>query len=119
MLFRSIGALGITTKKAPHKDFEKESFAEGLMALTGLYIRNLLNKKAITEREVTADSKSLTPRQKQIIELFDEELTTDQMADRLRYSASTIKQDIIKIYGVFGVNNRQAVVNLAKKAGIF
>ena len=114
-----IGALGITTKKAPHKDFAHESFAQGLMALTGLYIRNLLNKKAVTERDVNANSKSLTPRQKQIIELFDEELTTDQMADRLRYSASTIKQDIIKIYGVFGVNNRQAVVKLAKKAGIF
>ena len=113
-----IGALGITTKKVPHKDFEKESFTEGLMALTGLYIRNLLNKKVINGRDITTNAKSLTPRQKQIIELFNEDLTTDQMADRLRYSSSTIKQDIIKIYGIFGVNNRQAVVSLAKKAGI-
>ena len=115
----SIGALGVTVMKAPKNGFEKDSFTEGLIALSGLYIRNLLNKKAVNERDITTNAKSLTPRQKQIIELFDEDLTTDQMADRLRYSSSTIKQDIIKIYGIFGVNNRQAVVNLAKKAGIF
>lgn len=62
--------------------------------------------------------KTLTPRQKQIIHLFSEDLTTDQMAERLKYSSSTIKQDIIKIYSVFGVNTRSAVVELAKKAGL-
>ncbi len=40
------------------------------------------------------------------------------MAERLKYSSSTIKQDIIKIYSVFGVNTRNAVVELAKKAGL-
>jgi len=40
------------------------------------------------------------------------------MADKLRYSASTIKQDIIKIYGVFGVNSRTSVIELARKAGL-
>jgi DNA-binding CsgD family transcriptional regulator len=62
--------------------------------------------------------KSLSPRQKQIINLFKEDLTTDQMAERLKYSSSTIKQDIIKIYSVFGVNSRSAVVLLAEKAGL-
>ena len=114
-----IGALAIVTKKVPYQGFESAQLTQGLMALVGLYIRNLLNKNVINSRDITSNAKSLTPRQKQIIELFDEELTTDQMADRLRYSASTIKQDIIKIYGVFGVNNRQAVVKLAKQAGIF
>jgi DNA-binding CsgD family transcriptional regulator len=47
-----------------------------------------------------------------------EDLTTDQMAERLKYSSSTIKQDIIKIYSVFGVNSRSAVVQLAEKAGL-
>jgi DNA-binding CsgD family transcriptional regulator len=40
------------------------------------------------------------------------------MAERLKYSSSTIKQDIIKIYSVFGVNSRSAVVQLAEKAGL-
>jgi DNA-binding CsgD family transcriptional regulator len=62
--------------------------------------------------------KSLTPRQKQIINLFKQDLTTDQMADRLKFSSSTIKQDIIKIYSIFGVNSRSAVVELAEKAGL-
>ena len=113
-----IGALGITTKKVPNSGFESSSSTQGIIALTGLFIRNLLIKKAGTQRDITSNTKALTDRQKLIIELFDEDLTTDQMADRLRYSASTIKQDIIKIYGIFGVNNRQAVVKLAKKAGI-
>ena len=113
-----IGALGITTKKVPFKGFETASFTQGLTALTGLYIRNLMAKKVTNGKDVSVAAKNLTPRQKQIIELFDEDLTTDQMADRLRYSSSTIKQDIIKIYGIFGVNNRHSVVSLAKKAGI-
>ena len=91
---------------------------QGLTALTGLYIRNLMAKKVTNGKDVSVAAKNLTPRQKQIIELFDEDLTTDQIADRLRYSSSTIKQDIIKIYGIFGVNNRHSVVSLAKKAGI-
>jgi DNA-binding CsgD family transcriptional regulator len=40
------------------------------------------------------------------------------MADRLKFSSSTIKQDIIKIYSIFGVNSRSAVVELAEKAGL-
>jgi len=40
------------------------------------------------------------------------------MAERLKYSASTIKQDIIKIYSIFGVNSRTAVVELAAIAGL-
>ena len=113
-----IGAIGFTSLKVPQKGFENSETTQGVLALCGLYIRNLLANRATTTKDYSAGMKTLSPRQKQIINLFIEDLTTDQMAERLKYSSSTIKQDIIKIYSVFGVNSRSAVVELAKKAGL-
>ena len=113
-----IGAIGFTSLKAPQKDFMHSETTLGVLALCGLYIRNLLANKAETNKDYSSSMKALSPRQKQIINLFKEDLTTDQMAERLKYSSSTIKQDIIKIYSVFGVNSRSAVVQLAEKAGL-
>ena len=113
-----IGAIGFTSFKAPQKDFALSETTHGVLALCGLYMRNLLASKAVSDKDYSTSLKSLTPRQKQIINLFKEDLTTDQMAERLKYSSSTIKQDIIKIYSLFGVNSRSAVVKLAEKAGL-
>lgn len=113
-----IGALGITSLQSPQEGFEFSDVTSGVLALCGLYIRNLMANKKDGNKDYVSSMKSLTPRQKQIIQLFKEDLTTDQMAERLKYSSSTIKQDIIKIYSIFGVNNRMAVVQLAEKAGL-
>ncbi len=113
-----IGALGITSLKAPKEGFEYSDVTQGVIALCGLYVRNLIANKKEGNKDYVSTMKSLTPRQKQIIQLFKEDLTTDEMAERLKYSSSTIKQDIIKIYSIFGVNNRMAVVQLAEKAGL-
>ena len=113
-----LGAIGVTTLKPPQPAFMKSETTQGVLALCGLYIRNLLANRATTTKDYSASMKTLSTRQKQIINLFKEDLTTDQMAERLKYSSSTIKQDIIKIYSVFGVNSRSAVVELAKKAGL-
>lgn len=113
-----IGAIGFTSITAPQKGFESSETTQGVLALCGLYIRNLLASKSRDDKDYSASMKSLSPRQKQIIHLFKEDLTTEQMAERLKYSSSTIKQDIIKIYSVFGVNSRSAVVQLAEKAGL-
>jgi DNA-binding CsgD family transcriptional regulator len=113
-----IGAIGFTSLIVPNENFSESSIMEGVTALCGLYIKSLLSNKGGVEKDLSASIKTLTPRQKKIIELFKEELTTDQMAERLKYSSSTIKQDIIRIYTIFGVNSRAIVVELAKKAGI-
>ncbi len=113
-----IGALGVTSLNSPREGFEFSDATQGVIALCGLYIRNLMANKKENSRDYASSMKSLTPRQKQIIQLFKEDLTTDEMAERLKYSSSTIKQDIIKIYSIFGVNNRMAVVQLAEKAGL-
>lgn len=113
-----LGAIGFTSLKAPQNGFATSESTQGFLALCGLYIRNLIASKSDSEKDYSASMKSLTPRQKQIINLFKQDLTTDQMADRLKFSSSTIKQDIIKIYSIFGVNSRSAVVELAEKAGL-
>ena len=113
-----LGAIGFTSMKAPRKEFPNSEVTQGVLALCGLYLRNLLASKVDDSRDYSASIKSLTPRQKQIIKLFEQDLTTDQMAERLKYSSSTIKQDIIKIYSIFGVNSRSQVIELSKKAGL-
>ena len=113
-----IGAIGINSLEAPDRGFKDNPGLEILVTLCGLYIRNHLAKKTESDRDYADAARCLSNRQREIINLFEEELTTDQMADRLRYSPSTIKQDIIKIYGIFGVNTRAAVIELAKKAGL-
>ena len=113
-----IGAIGITSLKPPIENFQNSEVTSGVLALCGLYIRNLIAAKMENHKDYSSNINSLTPRQKQIIALFKEDLTTDQMAERLKYSSSTIKQDIIKIYSIFGVNNRSSVVELADKAGL-
>lgn len=114
-----LGAIGFTSLKAPQIGFATSDSTQGILSLCGLYIRNLLASKPEGYKGSSASKKSLTPRQKQIVNLFKQDLTTDQMADRLKFSSSTIKQDIIKIYSIFGVNSRSAVVELAEKAGLF
>jgi len=120
IIFRNtvIGAIGITSLKSPSENFQNSETTQGVLALCGLYIRNLIAGKIENNKDYSANMKSLTGRQKQIINLFKEDLTTDEMAERLKYSSSTIKQDIIKIYAIFGVNNRSSVVELAEKAGL-
>lgn len=113
-----IGAIGVTSLKSPSETFQNSDTTKGVLALCGLYIRNLITSHVENDKDYSTKMQSLTMRQKQIIRLFKEDLTTDQMADRLKYSSSTIKQDIIKIYSIFGVNNRNSVVELAEKAGL-
>jgi len=113
-----LGAIGFTSIRAPQDGFKNSDTTQGVLALCGLYLRNLLASKVDNTRDYTTSMKSLSVRQKQIIQLFELDLTTDQMAERLKYSPSTIKQDIIKIYSIFGVNSRAQVVELAKRAGL-
>ena len=113
-----VGAIGFTSMKSPRAEFDRSPETETLLALCGLYVKNMITSKQEVERDYSTTAQSLTPRQKKIIALFENHLTTDEIADLLRFSPSTIKQDIIKIYNLFGVNSRSEVIALAKRAGI-
>ena len=113
-----IGSIAFTSIKAPSDDFRSNPMTDAVLSLIALYMRSYILRNTIENNNHSSDVKNLSARQKQIIELFRDELTTEQMADRLRFSSSTIKQDIIKIYEIFGVKTREQVVALAEKAGL-
>jgi len=114
-----IGSIAFASMQAPQDDFLSNPMTDAALALLSLYLRNFIVKRnSNVEKDYSGVLKSLTPRQIRIIELFRDELTTDQMADRLRFSPSTVKQDIIRLYELFGVNSREQVVALAESAGL-
>lgn len=113
-----IGAIGFTCKNKPSEGFQDGEITKAILALCGIYIKSLNQNRLASKKDYSPRFKDLTSRQRQIIALFKDDLTTEQMAERLKYSTSTIKQDIIKIYSIFGVNSRTAVVDLAARAGL-
>lgn len=50
---------------------------------------------------------SLSDREREVLELMAQEFTNEQIAKRLSYSTSTIKQDTIRIFKVLGVKTRE------------
>ena len=113
-----IGSIAFSSRNSPSDDFQVNPMTEAALALIGLYMKSYLSRNLGLENNHLGEVKSLSPRQREIIGLFRDELTTEQMANRLRFSHSTIKQDIIKIYEIFGVNTREQVVALAERAGL-
>jgi len=113
-----IGSIAFSSIKAPQDNFKSSPLTEIVLSLVGIYVKNFIDKRSQTTRSHANALSGLSERQKQIIKLFREELTTEQMANRLRFSPSTIKQDIIKIYDLFGVSSREEVVALAERAGL-
>lgn len=114
-----IGAIGFTSIHAPSQDFMASPITESIIALCGLYLRNWGKKSSISEgTDYESTKQTLSNRQKQIIKYFAENLTTDQIAERLNFSPSTIKQDIIKIYELLGVHSRDHVLEIMKKVDL-
>ena len=113
-----IGSIAFSSKISPQTGLKTNPMTETALALVGIYVRHFMEKRSKSSLDNALDANSLSARQLEIIKLFRIDLTTDQMADRLKFSHSTIKQDIIKIYELFGINNRSQIVELAEKAGL-
>jgi DNA-binding CsgD family transcriptional regulator len=114
----SIGAVRFAVNKHPSKEFTSSAGTIAILSLIGIYVRNYLDNLNNAPSKYLDNSKSLTSRQTEIIELFRYNLTTDQIAKTLNFSSSTIKQEIMKLYSIFGVNNRNEVIEFAIQAGI-
>lgn len=61
---------------------------------------------------------SLTPRQMKILKLLAQGLTNPQIAARIGYSDSTVRQETMAIYRHLGVNGRRDAVDAATVRGI-
>jgi DNA-binding CsgD family transcriptional regulator len=63
---------------------------------------------------VKAIPKTLTSRQSVILKLLDNELTYAQIAHRMGFSESTIKQEAMKIFRLLNVSNRIEAVKVSR-----
>ena len=114
-----IGAIGFTSVFAPSPNFMNNPVTESFLTLCGIYLQNWkakFNNHGNVDFDLT--KQTLTTRQKEIVKFFSEHLTTDQIAERLNFSPSTIKQDIIKIYELLGVHSRDHVLEIMKKVDL-
>lgn len=60
----------------------------------------------------------LSPRQQEILTLMAQELTNAQIAKRIGFSESTVRQETMVIYRYFGVGGRQDAVAQARTRGM-
>lgn len=60
----------------------------------------------------------LTPRERQLLVLLDQRLTTEEIAARLVISANTVKKHAANIYAKLGVANRREAAARARELGL-
>ena len=74
---------------------------------------------AITSHMVRPVTKrDLTKRQYEVLALLSEEMTYDQIASRIGYSHSTVREELMQIYRLLGVHSRREAVREAIQRGI-
>ena len=67
-------------------------------------------------RELTAAD--FTDRQKTVLSLLGEGMTYDQIANRIGYSHSTVRMELMHVYRVLGVSSRREAVSHAMRHGL-
>jgi two-component system, NarL family, nitrate/nitrite response regulator NarL len=72
----------------------------------------------VQERESTADSPQLTPREREVLHLIAEGLSAPQIGRRIHLSPTTVKSHLHKLYEKLGVSDRAAAVAEAMRRGL-
>lgn len=104
-----------------------ESFSE-ISPILGLYlgIRNSANETATDGHDgsrrangrTTVVPESLTQRQVQILEMLAAGMTNPQIASRIGFSDSTVRQETMAIYRFLGADGRRDAVQIAAMRGL-
>ena len=121
-LFEAIkaGAHGYLLKNLEADDFFEmiERAQRGEPALTAAFARKLLQEFAKPAREQTAEE-SLTPREREVLELMIEGVTSNRkLARRLNLSENTVKFHIRNILDKLRLHDRAQVVGYALRKKI-
>ncbi len=142
-----VGALQVTFVQEPDSD-DLRSDAMGVSAVLALYLSLLVSVAASPDRAVEMLNASdqahafptnelavlqsaagggqsrraapsvLTERQTQILQLMAKGLTNSQIAKRVGFSESTVRQETMVVYRYFGVGGRREAVRLASLRGM-
>ena len=115
-----IGALLVSSCANSPKPIEK--FALMIASTLTHYLRawQFENTPSYSRAGVTQNESAgvaLKPRQLDVLRLMHDGLTTQQIAQKLGYSRSTIHQETILIYRLLGVHNKHEALKFAFSAG--
>ena len=83
--------------------------------------RRLLYQLGIRPRSILRtrpDGAPVSPREREIIQLISEDLTTAEIAERLIISPRTVTTHVNRIYTRLGINSRTALLRYAAQAGL-
>ena len=107
---------GVGKKGSNNHGFsELEVIAIGNMAY--LYLSASGIPDIVKDQETSTNGK-LTDRQAQILVFMSHGMANMKIAIQLSLSESSIKQESVKIFKAFGVNNRNDAVSIAKQRGM-
>ena len=91
--------------------------ARGMPPIDAALTRHLMNQSVTGSARQGAPSLSL--RQREILRLVSNGLTSKEIADSLSFSGTTIKREFKKIFELFGVHDRAHAISEAHRRGLF
>ena len=115
------GAAGYLLKNLEADDFFAmlERASRGEPAMTPAFARKLLQEFAKPAKEVSADEEELTPREREVLELMVDGVTSNRkLAKRLNLSENTVKFHIRNILDKLRLHDRAQVVGYALRKKI-
>ena len=117
------GAVGVLLKDAPAAEIvaavRKVSAGESILGTReAIELLRLNDQQRSSEREVSAVTGRLTPREHEILQLLAEGLGDEEIADRLFVSPKTVRNQMVSILNKLGVESRLQALIVAVRYGI-
>lgn len=103
-----IGAFTMSLKECPSHLEADQDFWNGVASICSFFVVNTSEPHTLSATPTIGVY--LTERQKKIVNHFKDGLTIAEIAGKLGYSHSTIRQEIIKIYRLLGVRDRKSAI---------
>ena len=110
LIFRlgAIGSVSLSFKNCSKELEDDHDFWNGVASICSFFVVNVAEHHHISTPP--SIGVFLTERQKKIVNHFKDGLTIQEIAGKLGYSHSTIRQEIIKIYRLLGVRDRKTAI---------
>jgi DNA-binding NarL/FixJ family response regulator len=117
------GAVGILLKDAPAAEIvaavRKVIAGESILSpREAIELLRLNDQQRSSEREVSAVTERLSPREHEILQLLAEGLGDEEIAERLFVSPKTVRNQMVSILNKLGVDSRLQALVAAVRYGI-
>jgi two-component system nitrate/nitrite response regulator NarL len=111
----ALGAWGLLLKKAAADQLLEclEAVANGQRWMPSNVVDEAIQREAVRRTEAERLTKSLTPRERELVWLATEGLSNKEIARRIGVTEGTVKIHLHNVYQKLGVTNRTAMTALA------